>query len=121
MRGFVYYNLQKWDLALADYNQAIELNPNYDGAYSNRGLLYADRQQWELAEADFDRVISLDPNDAMAYGNRGLLCYRRGDKQAAIQDLQTSAQLCERQGDLAGYQNALELLTRVAKVENRDR
>ncbi|MFM6878786.1 MAG: tetratricopeptide repeat protein, partial [Microcystis panniformis] len=44
-RGILYYNQQKYELALDDYNKAIELNPNHAGAYYNRGLLYSDQKK----------------------------------------------------------------------------
>ncbi|MDH6107158.1 tetratricopeptide repeat protein, partial [Anabaenopsis tanganyikae CS-531] len=69
--GNVYRNQQKWDLALANFNQAIKLNPNYTKAYNNRGNVYYNQQKWDLALADFNQAIKLNPNYAAAYKNRG--------------------------------------------------
>jgi tetratricopeptide (TPR) repeat protein len=40
-----YYELQDVEGALADYDRAIELNPNHALAYSNRGNVKKDRLQ----------------------------------------------------------------------------
>ena len=72
-RGILYYNQQKWDLALDDYNQALALNPELADAYNNRGVLYANQQKWDLALADYHQALALNPEFADAYNNRGVL------------------------------------------------
>ncbi len=63
-RGILYYNQQKYKLALDDYNKAIELNPNYALAYYNRGNLYRRQQKYKLALDDYNQAIKINPNDA---------------------------------------------------------
>ena len=72
-RGRAYQKQDEDDLALADYNKAIEINPQYAEAYNNRGLLYYEEGKLELALADFNKTIEINPQLASAYGNRGLL------------------------------------------------
>ncbi|MCA2639819.1 tetratricopeptide repeat-containing serine protease family protein, partial [Microcystis sp. M18BS1] len=54
-RGNLYRRQQKYELALDEYNQAIEINPNYAMAYYNRGVLYYDQKKYELALADWNK------------------------------------------------------------------
>jgi len=85
-RGLLYSLQQKYELALADFNKAIELNRNYAKAYNNRGLLYIDQQKYELALADFNKAIELDSNFAEAYNNRGNLYQDQKKYELALAD-----------------------------------
>ena len=38
-RGFCYYKLKKYNLALDDFNRAIRMDPDYASAYQKRGVL----------------------------------------------------------------------------------
>ena len=54
------------DQALADYNEAIRLGPDFSRAYTSRGELLAAMGQDEQALADYDRAVQLDPGFAYA-------------------------------------------------------
>jgi tetratricopeptide (TPR) repeat protein len=47
------------DLAIADYNEALKINPKYAKAYYNRGLAYKSQ-----AEADYKKAVELNPEFA---------------------------------------------------------
>jgi tetratricopeptide (TPR) repeat protein len=109
-RGVLYGEQKKWELALADYNQAININPDFDLAYLNRGVLYYEQKKWELALADFNQALKINPDYADAYYNRGLVYAELGDKQKAIENLQQAAQLFLVQGNVAFYQQIMDVL-----------
>ena len=58
-RGNVYYDLKDYPKALADYNQALRINPDYAEAYGNRGLVYAQLGEREKAVTDMEKAAQL--------------------------------------------------------------
>lgn len=74
--------------ALADYNQAIAINPNYAPAYYNRGnLKYQNLKDYQGALKDYDRAIAINPVYASAYVNRGSLKDEKlNDTAGALKD-----------------------------------
>ncbi len=83
IRAKYYFLQQKYELALADFNKALEINPNLAEAYLGRGGIYYYQQKDELALADFNKALEINPNLAEAYLGRGgiyivFLCYLEG-------------------------------------------
>ena len=68
------------------YTKAIELDPNFSDAYSNRGVLKNDLGDPEGAMKDYDKAIELDQNNAAAYNNRGNLKKDSNDFEGAMID-----------------------------------
>ena len=69
-RGNAYNKNGRYDRAIADYDQAIRLDPNQAHAFRNRGAVYAAKGQYDRAIQDYDQAILLDPHDAGAFNNR---------------------------------------------------
>ena len=70
-RGISYRETGKLDLALADYDRAIEINPRYFEAYNNRGNIYMARGDNRRALQEFERALTVNPQYAVAHNNRG--------------------------------------------------
>jgi hypothetical protein len=83
--------------AIADLDQAIELNPENAFAYNNRGNTYYALQKYPQAIAEYDKAISLKPDYAEAYFNRGLTHTLMGNKVQAAQDRLKAKQLLQGQ------------------------
>ena len=56
--------LQNNQLALKDYDKAIELQPDFYDAYNNRGVVKSDLGDYADAISDYDKVIELSPKDS---------------------------------------------------------
>ncbi|MFQ6058738.1 MAG: tetratricopeptide repeat protein [Anaerolineae bacterium] len=85
-RGFAYLARGDYDRAIADYDQAIQLEPDLAIAYSNRGVAYIAKGDYDRAIANFDQAVKLDPEYAVAYYNRGVAYDHKGDHDRAIVD-----------------------------------
>jgi tetratricopeptide (TPR) repeat protein len=85
-RGSAYSKKGESDRAIADYNQAIRLDPGYAYAFYNRGSAYADKGEYDRAIADYDQAIRLDPGFTYAFYNRGSAYADKGDYDRAIAD-----------------------------------
>ena len=70
-RGNAYRDKGVYDLAITDYNKAIELNRDYVDAYYNRGNAYSNQGELDRAITDYNKVIGINPDDIQAYNNRG--------------------------------------------------
>jgi tetratricopeptide (TPR) repeat protein len=92
-RGIVYLQMQDFERARADFDQAIELNARAWSAYFARGTLYFELQEWDKALADFNQTIELRPNFAKAYQNRGVVHRRLGRPTEAVADFDRALQL----------------------------
>jgi tetratricopeptide (TPR) repeat protein len=92
-RGNTYYFSRKSDLAIADYDKAIELKPDLAKAYNNRGIVYHYEGDYDLAMADCDKAIELRPDYAKAYVNRGNAYDRKGKHDLAIADYDRAIEL----------------------------
>jgi len=73
-RGESLKGLNKTDDAIKDYNNAIELNPQYSDAYWGRGVVYDDSQQYQLAINDYKKAISLMNSNYQSSGLAILYC-----------------------------------------------
>jgi len=79
--------------AIADFDEAIHLNPNRASLYRDRAL--ARRQNGDLALAieDYDEAIAHDPKLAAPYHQRGLALAATGDLDRAILSYNTAVRL----------------------------
>jgi tetratricopeptide (TPR) repeat protein len=113
--------------AIADYNQAIKINPNYANIYYNRGVTRYELGDKQGAIADYNQALKINPNLAEAYANRGVVRHDLGDKQGAIADYTQALKinpnyadayynrgnahkdLGDKQGAIADYTQALKI------------
>src|SRR5262249_19284791 len=66
-RGTTWYDKGDYDRAIADFDQAIKLNPIFAQAVFNRGNAYDSKGEYDRAIKDYDRAIVLDPSYAKAF------------------------------------------------------
>ncbi len=73
--------------AIADYNKAIEINPQYAPAYVMRASFFVySRRNLQESIADYTKAIEINPQYTIAYLMRGITKSILKDYQAAISD-----------------------------------
>jgi tetratricopeptide (TPR) repeat protein len=89
------YAREKDDLdgKIADYSEAIRLDPGYATVFNNRGNARGDKGDFGGAIADYDQAIRLDPGYADAFYNRAKTRSDWGDLEGAIADYDEAIRL----------------------------
>ena len=81
------------DDAIADYTEAIRLNPDYAEAYNNRGFIHNMKGDYDDAIADYTEAIRLNPKNPNCYCNRGIAYENKDDFACANVDYQKYIEL----------------------------
>ncbi len=91
--GLCHLRLEQFDRALAAFNAALDLIPEYSDARNNRGATYLALGQFRLAEVDFIGVLgdSTYPHRYQVYYNLGMTYLERGQIGAAEDNLRKAA------------------------------
>jgi tetratricopeptide (TPR) repeat protein len=91
-RGVAYAYKGDNDRAIADFNQAIRLDPKSALTFKNRGDAYTNKGGYDRAIADYSEAIRLDPNNALAFCNRGRV-KRNVNDASGVADITRAKQL----------------------------
>ncbi|MGR4929982.1 MULTISPECIES: tetratricopeptide repeat protein [Bradyrhizobium] len=92
-RGRIALRHGDWRRAIADFDEAIHLNPNRASLYRDRALARRQNGDLELAIEDYDEAIAHDPRHAAPYHQRGLALAAAGDLDRAILSYNTAVRL----------------------------
>jgi tetratricopeptide (TPR) repeat protein len=68
-QGVEYYEQDKLEEAIVEYEKALELEPGNPNAHRNLGSVYVKQGKWEEAIAAYEQAIKLDPNFGEAYAD----------------------------------------------------
>ena len=79
--------------AIAEYDEAIRLDPTLANAFNDRGLNYLQLGQVERAIQDFDEAVRLQPQFAVAYANRAQAYTFLGRDREAENDVDRAVEL----------------------------
>jgi tetratricopeptide (TPR) repeat protein len=72
------------DEAIASFNKALSLKPDYAEAYYNMGLAFQDQGKLEEAIGSYNKALSLKPDYAEAYNTTGNALQDQGKLEEAI-------------------------------------
>ncbi len=76
--GAAYLQQGKYEIALSEFTEAIQIDPSYALAYSGLGLVYASLGEDAKADANYKKSIELQPRSSESHNNYGsFLCSRK--------------------------------------------
>ncbi len=83
--GLCLFKLDQTEDALAMYNNAVEVEPNFAPAHLNRGLVNSELGNLDAARESYERAHALDPKDPEPLACLAGLAMRRADWNEAKQ------------------------------------
>ena len=99
-RGNAFLQTGAYDRALADYMEAIRLDPNYAQAFIDRGVSYYLKGDFEKAVADSSEAIRLNTTNSAAFSNRAAAYSKLKREDLALAD---DNEAIRRSPDMADY------------------
>jgi tetratricopeptide (TPR) repeat protein len=83
--GYLKSDLQKYDEALFEFNQAVESQPGYWRSFNARGVFFYEQGDYPSAIENFAVVTVLNPENTGAFNNLGTAKYLNGEFNEAIE------------------------------------
>lgn len=83
--GLAYIGKGKYELALAEFQKTLKLNPRYYLAYYNAGVVYQLQNKLDLARSSYEACIRINPGYFRTYYNLGIVYKRIGEIDKAIE------------------------------------
>lgn len=104
--------------AIANYNKAIELYPEYVDAWVRKGITLFNDDHIAEAEECLTHVLKLRPNEFKAFFNRGKLRIHTGDIEGAVADLDKATSLKpQHAGSHEAFADALQKAGKESEAE----
>lgn len=83
----------KLDEAIAAYQKALTINPEFSQAHCNLGLIYNQQHNYAKALSEFRKSLAINPRDAITYNGIGAALRAQKDMLGAIKNWQTAVSL----------------------------
>ena len=87
-RGVAYANKGLRELAIADFDEALKIDPKNAGVLNARGMANLTKGQYDRAIADFTEELRLLPNNDRTYNERGRAHLDKGELPLALADFE---------------------------------
>jgi tetratricopeptide (TPR) repeat protein len=91
--GFALDHLGRLPEAVAEYQRALERNPNHKDALNNLGVSFVRQGKLDQATRLFERLLATDPDNADAHTNLGAVFLTQGAHDLADREFKAALQL----------------------------
>jgi Tfp pilus assembly protein PilF len=93
-RGLIYIRFKAdWDRAIADYDEALKLNPKIAGAYTGRAAANLRKGNIDRALPDLNEGLRLDPKSPGIHNVFGYYYNKKGDHERALTEVNEALRL----------------------------
>lgn len=82
--------MKKYNLALKNYEKALELDDKYKEAYGGRGDLYLEIEEYEKALENYKKVLKIDSGMTEVYNNIGVIYFNQKQYSNALEEFNKS-------------------------------
>ena len=103
-RANVYFKKGDFDKSIADFDQALRLDPQNAASYVGRADCWRAKGNLDKAVEDLERAIRVNPKLAKAYTIRGAVYEAQGESDKAKKDYEMAVSLPNRVGTQGVYQ-----------------
>jgi tetratricopeptide (TPR) repeat protein len=115
--GLRHYKNQRFQEAIAEFESAIRLYPDFKEAFSILGNAYFRNRMYDAAAKAYTRVKEMDPYDTTAYENMGVIFANRGEYMEAMKEWQRVLEIDPGRDDIRRkIERASRMLMRKAAV-----
>jgi len=91
--GLALFQKGQVDDAIAQYEKAVEVFPNYVAAHYNLGNALLQKGELDKALAQYKRAVEIDPNDAEAHVNLGNALFQKEQLDEAVAQFQKAVEI----------------------------
>jgi len=91
--GLALFQKGQVDDAIAQYQKAVEIYPNYVAAHYNLGNALLQKGQLDTALAQYEKAVEIDPNDAAAHINLGNAFFQKQQLDEAVAQFQKAVEI----------------------------
>lgn len=96
-----------WDGAIAEYREALRLNPNNDRAHQSLGAALGTKGDLDGAIAEEREALRLNPNNAVAHNDLGMMLEGKGDLEGALDEYRAACTLDPQNSDFKKHYKRL--------------
>lgn len=102
-RGIAWSEKRDYDRAIADYNEALRLDPQSAAAYSKRGLAWQNKGDYVRAVADYTELARIEPTNVSAHNSIAWLLATA--PVATARNGARAVEAARRAAELSGWKN----------------
>uniref|UniRef100_UPI00117774EA TPR end-of-group domain-containing protein n=1 Tax=Calothrix rhizosoleniae TaxID=888997 RepID=UPI00117774EA len=109
-RGYALGNLGRYEEALASYDKAVVIKPDYHEAWYNRGYALGNVGRYEEALASYDKALAIKPDLHLAWYNKARCYVLQNQLDQGLENLSKAIHLNSECGEWAKTDSDFDII-----------